>query len=44
MSLSDFLEVEHTEVQAEVSFGALIVTAELTFLDVLADVIFLTNP
>lgn len=29
ISLSDFAEVEHTETHAEVSFGALITTADL---------------
>jgi hypothetical protein len=29
ISSSDFLEVEHTETHAEVSFGALMITADL---------------
>jgi hypothetical protein len=41
ISVSDLAEVEQTETQAEVSFGALIVTADVAFFDVFADVIFL---
>ena len=42
ISFSDLAEVAHTETQAEVSFGALIVIADVAFLVDFADVIFLT--
>jgi hypothetical protein len=42
ISVSLLAEVEQTVTQAEVSFGALIVTADVAFFDVFADVIFLS--